>query len=151
MEQEESKNRNGASHGKRPNSNRRFDEALRRLQEDYFAPKLKYGADSSDRRIRMPRVVFNKLCESSEGKSSFVRRKYALIKNGIHPLKRVLSADKMLGYGVTADALDEYLQMSEYYILLSVKDFCREVVNTFGQECMREKNEADIRGTMGIN
>lgn len=151
LEQDERSKRRGASQGKRPNINRGFDKALRRLQEDYFSSKPKYGEASFERRFRMPRVVFNRLYTSLEGKSIFVRRRDALNKNGIHPLQRVVAAVRMLGYGVAADALDEYLQMSEDSVLLSVKGFCREVVRTFGQEYMREPNEADLMRIMGIN
>lgn len=67
IEQEESKKRKGASHGNRPNVNCLFDEALRRLQEDYFASRTKYGEASFERRFRMPRVVLNKPWESLVG------------------------------------------------------------------------------------
>lgn len=48
-------------------------------------------------------------------------RKDATGKKGIHPLERVVAAIRMMAYGVAADSIDGYIQMSEYSGLLPVK------------------------------
>lgn len=50
-----------------------------------------------------------------------MQRMDALQMNGIHPRMRLTAALRMLAYGNTLDALDEYLQMSDESILLSMK------------------------------
>ena len=58
---------------------------------------------------------------------------------------------RMLAYGIAADALDEYLQISEYSALLSMKRFCKLVVDEFGEEYLRTPNEEDIKRIISIN
>ena len=49
-------------------------------------------------------------------------------KNGLHPLQRVVAAIRMLAYGIAADAIDEYVQISDDSVLISLKGFCKAVV-----------------------
>lgn len=55
----------------------------------------------------------------------------------------------MLAYVFAAEALNEYLQMSEEYVLLSTKSFRKEVIA--GDEYFREPIEADPARIMLIN
>lgn len=57
----------------------------------------------------------------------------------------------MLVYGIASDAKDKYLQMSVASVLLSVKSFCKMVVEDFGTEYMSDPTEDDLRRIMGIN
>ena len=99
----------------------------------------------------MPRSVCERLFGGVNGKGIFVRRFDSTNKPGIHPLQRVVAALRMLAYGVAADALDEYIQMSEDSVLLSLKAFCEIVIEHFGEEYLREPAEEDLRRMMGIN
>lgn len=66
-------------------------------------------------------------------------------------MQRVTAGLRMLAYGVAADALDEYLQMSEDSVLLSLKEFCKLVVHLFQNEYLRKPTEQDLRRIMAIN
>lgn len=60
-----------------------------------------------------------------------MQRTDALKKKGIFPRLRITAALRMLANGNAADALDEYLQMSDDSVLLSLKQFCEEVIELF--------------------
>lgn len=72
-------------------------------------------------------------------------------KMGIHPLQRIVAAIRMLAYGLAADALEEYLQMSEDSVFISFKSFCRTFVQFFEPDYLREPNEDNLKRTMSIN
>lgn len=146
-----SSRRTGARLGKRQNKRRDFTGALRRLQRDYFGPEAKYSEVDFERRFRMPRRVFEKIYSTVRGKSIFVQRSDCTKKEGIHPLLRVTAALRMMAYGVAADALDEYLEMSEDSVLHSLKAFGKVIVAEFGQEYLREPTEEDLKRIMSIN
>lgn len=141
----------GAQVGKRGNIPRQFKEAYQRLMHDYFSYTPKYGERDFERRFRMPRSVFEKIYERIEGKGIFVQRRDAVKREGIHPLLRMTAAMRMLAYGGAADALDEYLQMSEDSIMLSTKEFCAAIVSEFKEEYMREPREEDLKRILKIN
>lgn len=80
-----------------------------------------------------------------------VRASSNICKEEIRPLQRVVAAFRMLAYGAAADALDEYLQLSEGSVLQSVKEFAKLFEGNFKDEYLRETNEADPRRIMSIN
>ena len=57
----------------------------------------------------------------------------------------------MLAYGTAADSLDEYLRLSETTCLLSLKELCKIVVETFEKEYLRQPNEDDLKRILSIN
>ena len=62
----------------------------------------------------------------------FNLRKDAVGTIGFSSLQKCTTAIRMLAYGVPADAVDEYLRMSESTIITSMYMFCRAVVDAFG-------------------
>lgn len=116
-----SRQRRGSIPNKRPNKRRNFEEAARRLHQDYFSSHAKYSPTDFERRFRMPRLVFDLIFEAVEGRGIFVHRVGTNRKKGIYPIQRVTAAIRMLEDGIAADALDKYLQMSEDSVLLSLK------------------------------
>lgn len=141
----------GSQRGKRGNKRRDFDGAASRLHDDYFSSTPKYSTRDFERRFRMPRVVFERIQNAINGKGIFVRRTDGLNRQGIHPIVRITAALRMLAYGIAADALDEYLQMSEDSVLLSTKAFCEEVIAAFGEEYLREPTTTDLTRIMRVN
>ena len=99
----------------------------------------------------MPSTVFDRICNSIIGKGTFVHRKDRLSKLSIHPLQRITAALRILAYGIAAVALDEYLQMSEDCIILSMKEFCKAIFTEFEEQYLRGPNEDDLRRIMSIN
>ena len=143
--------RPGAQPSKRQNIKRDFDAGMNRLLEDYFCELPRYENESFERRFRMPRVLFEKLFTSIHSEGIFVRRTDALNKPSIHSLQRDVAAIRIIGYVVAADALEEYMQMIEDSVMLSMKSFCGFVIEKFAAEYLREPTEKDLRLNFAIN
>ena len=141
----------GSQAGKSGNIKREFGEALRRLNADYFSATPKYGPRHFEGRFRLPVSIFNRIEDAITGSGIFVQREDGLSREGIHPRLRITAALRMLAYGVPADSLDEYLQMSKDSVLLSTKKFCEAVIDKFGEEYLRAPTEEDLQRIMRIN
>jgi hypothetical protein len=141
----------GSCVGRRPNIERGFDEAVKRLNDDYFGPTPKYNDGLFARRFRMPRAVFDRIYTAVSTRPEFKRKTDALGKKGLHPLQRVLAALRMLAYGTAADAVDEYVRISESSALDSLRCFCQAVCDVFGEEYGRQPTESDLRRILSIN
>jgi hypothetical protein len=70
---------------------------------------------------------------------------------GIHPLQRITGALRVLGYGYAYDAVDEFIGIAESTMALTLRSFCRAVVDEFGPEYLREPNEDDKRPILAVN
>ena len=102
---------------------RNFAEAMGHLDRDYFGDSPKYIIQHLGRRFRAPRSEFRKLEDALTGPGIFVHRTDALQKKRIHLRFRITATLRVLAYGKAADSLDEYLQMSDDYVLLSKKGY----------------------------
>ena len=60
-------------------------------------------------------------------------------------LQKCTSAIRQLAYGNTADALDEYLNMSERVSRESLYNFCYGIVKLYGDEYLRKPTSNDIQ------
>lgn len=141
----------GSKKGKSPNVSRDYCEALHRLNCNYFGNIPKYSECQFERRIRVPRIVFNKLEKAQTGRGVFLQRTDALPNKGIHIRMRLTAALRMLAYGNAADALDEYLQMSDDTVLFSMKRFCQEFMIVFSEEYLRHLTEANMHRILCIH
>lgn len=136
---------------RKPNKGRNFRAAFQRINWDYFIPNCKYSEQDFERRFRLRRVAFNRINSAVKGKGIFVQRVDRFGKPGIRPLQRVTAALQMLANGIAADALDEYLEMSEDSVLLSLKEFCKHIVQLFKNEYLRAPSRQHLRRIMCIN
>lgn len=84
----------GSRMGKRPNLQR----DLQRLYANYLSHNPRYLERDFERRFRMSRSVFDRICSGIVGEGIFARRTDRLGKKGIHPLQRVIAALRMLTY-----------------------------------------------------
>lgn len=91
---------------------------------------------------------FQQSWESFNWSPIFVQRLKVLQKNGIHPRMRTTEALQMLAYSSAADALDDYLQISDDSLLHSMIRFCQEVVNVFCEEYLRHPTNAKLHGIL---
>ena len=124
---------------------RNREEAHERLVRDYFAPDCIYGEREFLRRFRMHRDVFLRICNALEEHSDyFKQRPDARDRMGFTALSKCTAAIRYLGYGVTFDATDEYLAMSERTARESVEHFCDGVIEVFGREYLRKPTRRDI-------
>lgn len=137
--------------GKSENTKRDFQEGYHRLWNDYFCDTPKYGSRDFERRFRVPKSVFFKVYNAIHGKDIFVQRRDAAKKNGIHPLVRMTAALRIVAYGIAADAIDEYLQVSQDSVILSMKTFSKLCVEKFSAEYLGAPTEADLERIISIN
>ena len=104
---------------------RNREQAHYRLVRDYFAPDCIYGEREFLRRFRMHRDVFLRICNALEEHFDyFKQRPDARDRMGFTALSKCTAAVRYLGYGITFDATDEYLAMSERTARESVEHFC---------------------------
>mmetsp|Transcript_8652 Transcript_8652/g.22749 ORF Transcript_8652/g.22749 Transcript_8652/m.22749 type:complete len:180 (-) Transcript_8652:70-609(-) len=98
-----------------PKKTRNFQGALAAVVRDYFAESPVYDEKDLERRLRVPRPIFNKIYSALHGSGDFVIKKDALINEGIHPLVRMTNCMRVLENGTSGDSLDEYTRMSEEF------------------------------------
>ncbi|XP_061998919.1 uncharacterized protein LOC133716216 [Rosa rugosa] len=110
-------------------------EGHERLYRDYFANPPKYGARLFRRRFRMKQALFLRIHDAVIAHDNyFVQRRNAAGRLGLSSLQKVTAAFRMLAYGVTADYVDEYVQIGESTAIESLKRFVVAVVEVFGDE-----------------
>ena len=90
------------------------------LYRDYFSDRPTFGAVKFCRRFRMRRDIM-------DGVSSydpwFLQKRDALGRLGVSTLQKCVAAMRMLVYGVTADACDDYCRLGESTISECMKRF----------------------------
>nr|GEZ86826.1 hypothetical protein [Tanacetum cinerariifolium] len=65
-------------------------------------------------------------------------------RKGLSPLQKCTGAMRVLAYGTSADAQDEYLRMSETVTRNALTNFVAGVISCFGQEYLRKPNKNDL-------
>lgn len=152
--QPEVTNWGGSVKGKKPNKNRGFVAAYKKLVGDYFS-----GSDSVydevdfERRFAQPRSLFVQVYEGCINKPPFVLYKDGVTgKQGIHPLNRITGCLRFLSYGCAYDADDEYVRISESTMLDSVRVFLRIIKQQFGDSFLnRNPTEEEKNYVLSIN
>jgi hypothetical protein len=123
----------GSLPGKSANNNRNFHLTYHRLIAVYFSGPLSVCNEVDfTRGFRVDRDVFPRIYEKVVNKGLFSYKKDATGKYGIHPLVRTVSCFRFFAYGDCFDRCDEYLQISETSMSQSVKEFCKILINSFG-------------------
>jgi len=80
----------------------------------------------------------------------FVRKRNAANVLGLSCFQKVTAAFRMLTYGVSADATDEYVCIDESTALESLRKFVAVVVDLFKDEYLRHPTEADTARLMRL-
>jgi hypothetical protein len=57
---------------------------------------------------------------------------------------------RVLAYGILVDYADEYLRISEYTTMESVRRFCKVMIRVFGPTYLQAPNEQDISRLLGV-
>ncbi|XP_021317703.1 uncharacterized protein LOC110435921 [Sorghum bicolor] len=81
----------------------------------------------------------------------FVQKRDAAGVLGLSCFQKVTAALRMLTYGVSADATDEYIRIGESTALESLHKFVTAVVQIFEAEYLRYPSEADIARLLAVN
>lgn len=148
----------GSRPGKSGNILRDYDQAHKRYMKKYFWPSnlprpnsTECGPEQSEetfeRRFRMPRHVFNRVCTSSILHSEYLSKGMkpdCTGRMGISPLLKVICALRQLSYGIPSDMSDDLFDVSETTASLCLEEFCVAVTASLGPTYLREPNETDI-------
>ncbi|XP_065626931.1 uncharacterized protein LOC112038335 [Quercus suber] len=117
----------------------------KRLYLDYFADTPMYPPNLFRRRFQMSQNLFLRIQHKVEAyESYFMQKRDSAQKWGLSSLQKITTALRMLAYGVTADFMDEYLQIGEFTAMKSLKKFVKAVVDIFSKEYLRSPNNEDI-------
>ena len=83
--------------------------------------------------------------------SDYFQLKYDAVGNrGLTPLTKCTAALRMLGYGISADCVDEYLKIGESTSLQCLKRFAEGVIAIFGEEYLRKPTQADVDRLLAV-
>lgn len=133
-----------------PRSRRRVIERQReegedRLFNDYFSNNPTYPDDIFRRRFRMRKHVFLRIVnEITTTDEYFQQRCDATGRRGLSALQKCTAAMRVLAYGTSADAVDEYLRMSETVVRESLMRFVEGIISNFSNQYLRRPNEQDL-------
>ncbi|XP_017233595.1 uncharacterized protein LOC108207672 [Daucus carota subsp. sativus] len=117
-----------------------------RLVNDYFSPNPVYPENIFRRRFRMGRHVFLRIVDAvSNSDPYFQQRIDAVGRKGLSPLQKCTAAMRMLAYGVSADAVDDYVRIGESTAVEGLKKFVSNVVTIFEGEYLRKPNSNDMQ------
>ncbi|KAJ9553685.1 hypothetical protein OSB04_017730 [Centaurea solstitialis] len=133
-----------------PRARRRYRDTQReigeaRLMKDYFVDNPTYDETIFRRRFRMRRPLFCRIVDAVTANDEyFEQRTDATGRQGISSLQKCTGAMRVLAYGTSADAVDEYLRMSEATTKEALMNFVDGVISCFGDEYLRKPNKDDL-------
>ncbi|XP_021775499.1 uncharacterized protein LOC110739340 [Chenopodium quinoa] len=79
-----------------------------------------------------------------EGDVYFQQRRDAAGRLGLSPLQKCTAAIRMLAYDMAADAVDEYVRISQSTARVALQRFCARVIDQFGTEYLRNPTTDDL-------
>ena len=140
----------GLGHGSAPGRARNIDrghvEGAKRLYQDYFSANSTYSAELFARRFRISLPVFKRIIVTLEDRERYFRQnKDCTGRLGLTAFQKGTAALRQLGYGISADAVDEYVRIGESTALEALKKFCASVIKHLGDEYLRAPTEDDLR------
>ncbi|XP_021719320.1 uncharacterized protein LOC110686994 [Chenopodium quinoa] len=121
------------------------------LFNDYFASNPVYSDKQFWRRFRMQRPLLRIMNKVVEGDQLFQQRRNAAGRLGLSPLQKCTAAIRMLAYGTSPDAMDEYLRIGETTSRKALQHFCQGVITHFEAEYLRSPTNEDLRRILHQN
>ncbi|GJS56894.1 ALP1-like protein isoform X1 [Tanacetum coccineum] len=119
--------------------------AHERLVAAFFSEEPMYDALKFRKTFRMARPLFNEIVTAVIDHDPFFRSNMDCVgRQGIFGLLKCTSAIRQLAYGVHADFLDEYMQISERTSRTALDHFCQAVMNIYGPDFLRKPTVTDI-------
>ncbi|GJT12341.1 ALP1-like protein isoform X1 [Tanacetum coccineum] len=111
----------------------------------YFSEDMMYDAIKFQKKFRMARPLFNQIVTAVTNHDAFFCSNMDCTRRqGISGLLKCTSAFHQLAYGVYADFLDEYMQISERTSRTALDHFCQSVMEIYGPEFLRKPMVTDI-------
>jgi len=143
--------RPGSYPGKAPNKNRCFLLGETAHLRDYFGlngqPPI-YDEVDFERRVRVPRVVFDRWYRAALCEPYFQQRVSATGKPQSWTLVKVLAALRVLAYGKATDRVDEYVRLSDSTVTETVHRLFRFIIHKFKPVFLRPPTRADLQRGM---
>ncbi|GJY44573.1 ALP1-like protein [Tanacetum coccineum] len=116
-----------------------------RLVMACFSEHPQYDEATFRERFRMSRRLFTKIVrEVNDASHFFQQRDDCTGQRGISSLMKCTSAIRQMAYGSVPDSLDEYLQMGATTARKSLQNFCKVVMNLYGEEFLRKPTYTDM-------
>jgi Plant transposon protein len=145
----DARRRGGSLPGKAKNRDNGIAEGAERIDRDYFN---RGGLDSAplaesefERRLRMPRCVYEMLRKGVlETDDYFLQKNDALGRPGASTDQKMVCALRQLAYGIPADAVCEYVRVSESTAAESLHRLCSAVRKRFETEWLRRPNADEL-------
>ncbi|KAK2395714.1 hypothetical protein QL285_057424 [Trifolium repens] len=132
--------------------NRDHAAANQRLIDDYFATEPTYDDAMFRRRYRMQKHVFLRIVRDlSSSDNYFTQRVDAANKEGISPLAKCTTTMRMLAYGMSADAVDEYIKIGGSTALECLRRFCKGIIRLYEPMYMRSPTEEDLQKILQVS
>lgn len=119
--------------------------------EDYFVLNPRYDDTKFVRRFRMSKEMFLKIVDDLQDDEFFKQKVDALGKSGLSTIQKCTAAVRLLAYGISADAVDEYIKIGESTALFYLKKFCSAITNLYGEHFLRYPNQEDITRLLNEN
>ncbi|KAH9607977.1 hypothetical protein KSS87_009667 [Heliosperma pusillum] len=141
---------------RRPRRRRRYIERNRedghqRLYNDYFAPNPVYTDKMFRRRFRMRRPLFLRVVNGVQAANDYFEDgPDATGRDSFTSLQKCTMSIRMLGYGDSADRIDEYLRVGESTARECLQYFTDAVISHFGTEYLRLPTVEDTQRLLQI-
>ncbi|XP_019095582.1 PREDICTED: uncharacterized protein LOC104763146 [Camelina sativa] len=132
--------------------NRDREEGHNRLWNDYFGENPTYTPAMFRHRFRMNKPLFERIVSTIEnGVPYFRQRRDATRRLGLFSaLQKCMAAIRMMAYGCSAYAVDEYLRLAETTAHKCLEKFVDEVIYLFGDEYLRRPTAEDLQRLLNI-
>jgi hypothetical protein len=119
---------------------------------DYFAKTPTYSPGMFRHQYRMQRPLFLRIMEAvCEYDPYFFQKRNVAGILGLSSIQKCTAAFRILAYGVSPDALDEYCRMGESTTVEAVKRYVKAIRAVFEVTFLRQPTRDDLVRQMGIN
>ncbi|CAJ2642043.1 unnamed protein product [Trifolium pratense] len=100
----------------------------------------------------MQKHVFLRIVgDLSSSDNYFTQRFDATNKVGISPLGKCTTAMRMIGYGMAADAVDEYIKIGGSTALECLRKFCTGIIRLYEAVYMRAPTQDDLKRILDVS
>ena len=83
----------------------------------------------------MRRPLFKRIKEAVKNHDDYFKKKCdATGKEGLSALQKCVASLRILAYGLSLDAVDEYVRIGESTARQALHHFCRAVIDVFGEQ-----------------
>uniref|UniRef100_A0A1J3ENH2 Nuclease HARBI1 n=1 Tax=Noccaea caerulescens TaxID=107243 RepID=A0A1J3ENH2_NOCCA len=127
------------------------EEGDLRLWKDYFDESATYPHNLFQRRFKMNTPLFVHIVNRLSNEVPFFRQKKdALGRPCLSALQKCTTAIRLLAYGASADAVDEYLRIGASTARSCLENFVEGIINVFGNEYLRRRTPENLQRLLYI-